>query len=125
MTSTSKTAFGGDYARESGRVLAPAKNPQYTALDIYAGAGGLSLGLEAAGFSVTGIEHNADCCSTYNTNLRGMCKKDTITPEYDFPSADVVAGGTGIDGLPIPVQLPDANTRIISFLDGLNGGQAT
>ena len=32
---------------------------------------------------------------------------------------------TGIDGLPIPVQLPDANARIISFLDGLNGEQAT
>ena len=30
---------------------------------------------------------------------------------------------TGIDGLPIPVQLPDANARIISFLDGLDREQ--
>ena len=28
---------------------------------------------------------------------------------------------TGIDGLPIPVQLPDANERIGKFLDGLAG----
>lgn len=30
---------------------------------------------------------------------------------------------TGIDGLPIPIQLPDANARIINFLDGLGGEQ--
>lgn len=74
-------------------MLRPTRNPKYTVLDIYAGAGGLSLGLEAAGFDVTGIERNADCCSTYNANLRGRCKNATITPEYDFPMADVVAGG--------------------------------
>ena len=71
----------------------PAKNRRYAVLDTYAGAGGLSLGLEAAGFSVTGIERNADCCRTYNANLRGRCERATITPEYDFPRADVVAGG--------------------------------
>ena len=32
---------------------------------------------------------------------------------------------TGIDGLPIPVQLPDANARIAGFLDGLNGGRGS
>ena len=30
---------------------------------------------------------------------------------------------TGIDGLPVPVQLPNANARIIDFLDGLDGAQ--
>lgn len=30
-------------------------------------------------------------------------------------------GATGIDGLPIPIQLPDANKRIGEFLDGLEG----
>lgn len=32
---------------------------------------------------------------------------------------------TGIDGLPIPIQLPDANVRIAEFLDGLNGGRGS
>jgi len=39
------------------------------ALDLFAGAGGLSLGLEAAGFSVVGaIEVDADACATYRAN---------------------------------------------------------
>lgn len=93
MTPISIHELTRNYSAEVGRVLMPANNPKYTVLDIYAGAGGLSLGLEAAGFSVTGIERNADCCSTYNTNLRGECMHDTITPGYDFPNADVVVGG--------------------------------
>ena len=32
---------------------------------------------------------------------------------------------TGIDGLPIPIQLPDANARIIGFLGKLDGVQKT
>lgn len=82
-----------DYAAELGNALRPAAKPRYAALDLYAGAGGLSLGLEAAGFAVTGIERNRDCCYTYESNLRGTCINDTITPEYSFPDADVVAGG--------------------------------
>ena len=34
-------------------------------------------------------------------------------------------GATGIDGLPIPIQLPDANARIIGFLGELDGVQKT
>ena len=93
MAPVSEHAPAGGYAADVERALAPSENPKYTVLDIYAGAGGLSLGLEAAGFAVTGIERNADCCRTYNGNLRGTCKKATITPEYDFPMADVVCGG--------------------------------
>ena len=87
------SALKENYAVEVGRVLKPSKTSKYVALDIYAGAGGLSLGLEAAGFNVIGIERNMDCCNTYNSNLDGKCKNDTITPAYNFPHADIVVGG--------------------------------
>ena len=54
----------GCYATEIGNILKPARNPRDTALDVYAGAGGFSLGLEAAGFNVAGIDYNKDCCHT-------------------------------------------------------------
>ena len=93
MLHVSIPALKRNYAVEVGRALKPSKTPKYVALDIYAGAGGLSLGLEAAGFNVIGIERNANCCDTYNSNLNGKCKNDTITPAYNFPSADIVVGG--------------------------------
>ena len=93
MLHVSIPALEENYAVEVGRALKPSKTPKYVALDIYAGAGGLSLGLEAAGFNVIGIERNANCCDTYNSNLNGECINDTITPAYNFPSADIVVGG--------------------------------
>ena len=37
-----------NYANVLSKALLPARRPKYVALDIYSGAGGLSLGLEAA-----------------------------------------------------------------------------
>lgn len=93
MLPASISALKENYAVEVGRALKPSKASKYMVLDIYAGAGGLSLGLEAAGFNVIGIERNTDCCNTYNSNLNGKCKNDTITPAYNFPNADIVVGG--------------------------------
>ncbi len=74
-------------------VLRPAESMSYTALDLFAGCGGLSLGFEAAGFLTTGIEMRDDCCATYSKNLKGRCIQDTLTVDYDFPKADIVIGG--------------------------------
>ena len=38
-----------NYANVLSKALLPARRPKYVALDIYSDAGGLSLGLEAAG----------------------------------------------------------------------------
>ena len=81
------------YMESLNRALKPPENMPYTALDLFAGCGGLSLGFEAAGFKTAGIEMKKDCCDTYNQNLKGKCIQDFLTPEYVFPSADIVIGG--------------------------------
>ena len=103
-----------DYGKEISRVLLPSRKPKYAALDIYSGAGGLSLGLEATGFDVTGIDRDPDCCDTYDSNLRGECTNATITPEYDFPDADIVVGGP-------PCQPFSVRGKQLGRNDGRNG----
>ena len=51
------------------------------------------MGLEAAGFEVIGIDSDVNCCTTYNTNLRGKCVRDILAPTHVFPDADIVVGG--------------------------------
>ena len=94
MNRPSVPRLKSNYALEVSKILkSPKRKNGYTVLDMYAGAGGLSLGLEAAGFAVTGIEQDIDCCATYNHNLKGKCSNYTITPKSNFPEADIVVGG--------------------------------
>ena len=44
----------------------------HVALDLCAGAGGLSLGLQRAGWDVLGIELDADACETHRRHV-GPC----------------------------------------------------
>jgi DNA (cytosine-5)-methyltransferase 1 len=53
----------------------------------------LALGFEAAGFETMGFEANPDCCATYNANLIGRCTEKFLTPETEFPAAEVIVGG--------------------------------
>lgn len=66
---------------------------RYTAVDLFAGCGGLSLGFEAAGVKTTGYEMKADCCETYSNNLKSECNQVMITKDSEFPEADIVIGG--------------------------------
>lgn len=66
---------------------------QYTAIDMFAGCGGLSLGFEAAGIKTIGYEMNPDCCTTYQNNMDSVCNQIIITTETDFPNVPIVIGG--------------------------------
>ena len=62
-------------------------------LDLFAGCGGLALGFESQGFDTIGYEINADCCNTYNKNLRGKCKQVFLSKDTEYPKASVIIGG--------------------------------
>jgi DNA (cytosine-5)-methyltransferase 1 len=64
-----------------------------TVLDLFAGCGGLSLGFEANGFKTIGFEMDVDAANTYNKNLLGDCHAEFLTPDSDYPQADIVIGG--------------------------------
>lgn len=62
------------------------------AIDICAGAGGLSLGLLRAGWDVLGVEHDPDAVATHRVNV-GPCDEADIRAWSPGGGADLVAGG--------------------------------
>jgi DNA (cytosine-5)-methyltransferase 1 len=73
--------------------LRPAENETATVLDLFAGAGGLSLGFEAAGYKTIGYEMDKAACETYNRNLSGICHEVKLSAGFEYPQADIVIGG--------------------------------
>lgn len=62
------------------------------AIDVCAGAGGLSLGLQRAGWDVLGVEHDADACATHRAQV-GPCDHADIRTWHPPGPVDFVAGG--------------------------------
>ncbi len=81
------------YINEISTLLKPSVSGSPIVLDLFAGCGGLALGFEAQGFETIGYEMDPDCCLTYRHNLVGECINIKLTPEYNFPKAQVVIGG--------------------------------
>lgn len=70
---------------------------ELTSIDLFCGAGGLSLGLERAGFrSVLGLDLNKDACATYRRTFPGTEVRQESITGIDFRQwrgADLIAGG--------------------------------
>ena len=82
-----------NYIENLNKTISTPQKFDFTAIDLFAGCGGLSLGFEAAGIKTIAYEKVADCCNTYKKNLHSDCNNLTITTETDFPKAQIVIGG--------------------------------
>jgi|GEM_PF-972722 len=78
------------------------KRIAYRLIDLFAGAGGMTLGFSktmGSNFvSVWANDFNADACRTYNANFGEHCYEGDIlgllaNPNIEIPRADVVIGG--------------------------------
>lgn len=68
-------------------------------VDLFCGAGGLSLGLELAGLDVVqAVDHWAQAVETYRANLHHPIVEDSIVPGYGIAEADVIVGGPPCQG---------------------------
>src|SRR2546423_14639283 len=73
--------------------------PKFTVLDLFCGAGGLSLGLTRAGFTtVLAIDNNKAALQTYSSNLGCHAVDLDLSKEVTLPETTVVAGGPPCQG---------------------------
>lgn len=71
----------------------------FTLVDLFCGAGGLSLGFSRAGFQVIqAIEHWGSAVQTYRDNLGHHVVESEITASTEVPPAVVIAGGPPCQG---------------------------
>lgn len=76
-------------------------SPSIPTLDLFAGAGGLSLGFEQADmgfFPVLAVEHDAAAAETFATNFGCDVHAGPIEDLTDFPDARVIVGGPPCQG---------------------------
>jgi DNA (cytosine-5)-methyltransferase 1 len=70
-----------------------------TVVDLFCGAGGLSLGLSRAGFRpICAIDHLAVAVKTYGANLGDHVRVEEINEATQIPEADVIVGGPPCQG---------------------------
>jgi DNA (cytosine-5)-methyltransferase 1 len=72
-------------------------NKVYKAIELFAGGGGMSLGLESVGFEhVTLVENNKDACNTLRTNRTqwNVIEEDVRNVDFTgYENIDLLAGG--------------------------------
>lgn len=68
--------------------------PRPTLVDLFAGAGGLSLGFAKAGFEVlVACDNAAPAVETYRVSVGAHVERLDLTDEVTLPPSDVIAGG--------------------------------
>lgn len=71
----------------------------FTFVDLFCGAGGLSLGFQQSGFRcVCAIDSDEIAVKTYLRNFRNHAFRDKITEETELVSTDVIIGGPPCQG---------------------------
>jgi len=81
-------------------------------IDLFAGAGGLTLGFTQAGFSpVFAVEIEPAAAKTYEANFGCHVYKGPIEEVDSFPRADVVIGGPPCQGFSPLGRDRDADSR--------------
>ncbi len=72
---------------------------KFTIVDLFCGAGGLSLGCSAAGLQpILAIDHWQPAVSTYRLNIGEHVSREEICPEIELPMSDIIAGGPPCQG---------------------------
>lgn len=90
------------------------KQKRHTAVDLFAGCGGLALGFESAGFGTIGYEMESDYCKTYTNNLNAPCHNLKLDLESDVKSSDIIIGGP-------PCQPFSVGGKQLGFKDSRDG----
>ena len=73
--------------------------PEHTYLDLFCGAGGLSLGFQQSGFRCVGAHDNDEAATeTYQLNFQNHIHQEEITESTDLVFAHVIIGGPPCQG---------------------------
>ena len=72
---------------------------QSTFIDLFCGAGGLSLGFSRAGFKpLAAFDSWTPAAETYRANLGDHVQRVGVTQDLDVPEASVIVGGPPCQG---------------------------
>jgi DNA (cytosine-5)-methyltransferase 1 len=81
------------YVEQLNTQLIPPEDFRFEAIDLFAGCGGLSLGLESFGIRTIGYEMESDYAATYRKNLAGDCHCVRLNTDQEYSPSNIVVGG--------------------------------